>query len=75
MRKNEIETKRKAGTKQKAERMRREYWKPGACYTFKGAGRVWFSFLDAKKRSDGRRVIRFETETDALQWLFAAGIN
>lgn len=49
-------------------------WEKGACYTFFGAGRVFWSYMAAFKCANGARVRRFDTRTDAEQWLFAVGV-
>lgn len=51
-----------------------EEWKRGECFTFKGARRVWYSFTEARKQASGQLVRRFDTETDARQWLYAVSL-
>lgn len=46
-------------------------WQRGKCFTFRGAGRVWWSYDAACRSACGEIVRGFDTETDALQWLFA----
>ena len=45
----------------------------GKCYTFKGAGRVFWSADQAREEAAGSRVRRFDCLLDAEQWLFAMG--
>ena len=60
-------------SKRKVRRIQAQDWEHGECFTFRGAGRVWWSYEDAKRGAGGRNVRRFDTRTDAEQWLFAMG--
>lgn len=51
---------------------RRGAWALGKYYTFKGAWRVWRSFVEAKLYSDGKRVRGFDTLADAERFLRAS---
>ena len=61
---------KKQYSKRKVGKIQRKEWERGAVFTFCGAPGVWFSFEEAKRRACGKFVRRFDTQTDAQQWLY-----